>query len=105
MSAVGRRSGELSEQDVREINDYETSEHFSELDKAVLQYTTEVTNTPVRVSDDNFEVLKHHFTNKQLVELTANIAWENNRARLDHALGMESSGFYESKEDAVQLTT
>ena len=104
MSAVGRRSGELSEQDLREINDYATSGHFTEIEKAILQYTTEVTNTPVRISEENFAVLKHHFTNKQLVELTANIAWENNRARLDHALGMESNGFYELNEDTVQLT-
>ncbi len=29
----------------------------------------------------------------QLVELTAAIAWENYRARFDHAFGIEAQGF------------
>jgi hypothetical protein len=28
-----------------------------------------------------------------MVELTATIAWENYRARFDHALGIEAQGF------------
>jgi hypothetical protein len=30
-----------------------------------------------------------------MIELTATIAWENYRARFDHALGIESQGFSE----------
>lgn len=93
MSAVGRRSGELSDQDVHEIDNFASSDHFDEIDKAVLQYTTDITNTPVRIDDDNFAILKNHFSEKQLVELTANITWENYRARFDHAFGIGSAGF------------
>jgi alkylhydroperoxidase family enzyme len=94
MSAVGRRSGELSDDEIHEINDFQSSDCFSELDKAVLQFTTEVTNTPVRVCDSNYEILRQNFSEKQLVELTSAIAWENYRARYDHAFGVESSGFH-----------
>jgi len=40
-----------------------------------------------------FAELRRHFDEAQLVELTAAIAWENYRARFDHALGIEAQGF------------
>ncbi len=52
-----------------------------------------MTQTPVNVSEDLFAKLKICFTEPQLVELTATIAWENYRARFDHAFGIESEGF------------
>ena len=39
--------------------------------------------------------LKQHFDNRQLVELTSCIAWENYRARFDHTFGCEAEGFSE----------
>lgn len=97
MSAVGRRSDVLSEVDLREVDDFANSQHFNKLEKAVLQYSSEVTNTPVRVDDANFATLKEHFSEKQLVELTTTIVWENVRARFDHAFGIESAGFHSEK--------
>jgi len=52
-----------------------------------------MTQTPVVVSDVLFAKLREKFTEAQLVELTATIAWENYRARFDHALGIEAEGF------------
>jgi alkylhydroperoxidase family enzyme len=52
-----------------------------------------MTQTPVEVSDELFDSLRRHFTAKQLVEITSAIAWENYRARNNHALGVESEGF------------
>ena len=54
-----------------------------------------MTEPPVEVSDALFEALRPHFNEKQLVELTAVIAWENYRARFDHAFGIESMNFTE----------
>jgi hypothetical protein len=42
-----------------------------------------------------FSALRRHFHEAQLVELTASIAWENYRARFDHAFGIEAQGFSE----------
>ncbi len=42
-----------------------------------------------------FSELRKGFTDAQLVELTAAIAWENYRARFDHAFGVEAQGFSE----------
>ena len=93
MTAVSSRENNLSQAELADLNDFSNSEHFTEIEKAVLQYATEMTNTPVRIDEDNFSVLKKEFTAKQLVELTATIAHENFRARYNHAFGIGSADF------------
>ncbi len=68
---------------------------FSEIEKLALQYADAMTRTPVEVSDALFAQLQQHLNNAQLVELTAVIAWENYRARFNHAFGIESANFTE----------
>lgn len=91
---MGRNVG-VSEQQIRELQDFEASTAFSELEKAVLRYATAMTRTPVEVPEALFRDLEGQLDNKQLVELTSAIAWENYRARFDHAFGIESAGFTE----------
>ena len=59
----------------------------------MLRYAAQMTQTPVDVRDGTFHRLQEHFNDRQLVELTSCIAWENYRARFDHAFGIESEGF------------
>lgn len=47
----------------------------------------------MNVPDDLFAEFKKSLSDKQIVELTSAIAWENYRARNNHALGVESEGF------------
>jgi hypothetical protein len=54
-----------------------------------------MTLTPVEVPDELFVALRRHFNEAQMVELTAAIAWENYRARFNHAFGVEAQGFSE----------
>lgn len=54
-----------------------------------------MTRTPVDVSGDLVAELGKYFDEGQIVELTAQIAWENWRARFNHALGIEAHGFTE----------
>ena len=68
---------------------------FSPLEKLVIDYAVEVTKTPVEVPDALFAALREHFNDAQLVELTAEVAWENYRARFAHALEIEAQGFSE----------
>ena len=62
---------------------------------AVLRYADAMTLTPVEVSDELFDALRAIYDDRQLVELTSALAWENYRARFDHALGIEAEGFSE----------
>jgi alkylhydroperoxidase family enzyme len=72
---------------------YNSSALFSETERLVLEYADAVTQTPVEVADTLFAKLREKFTDAQLVELTATLAWENYRARFDHAFGVEAEGF------------
>ena len=61
----------------------------------MLDLVVAMTRTPVEVSDALIEDLRKDYDEKQLVELTAVIAWENFRARFNHAMGIESDDFSE----------
>jgi alkylhydroperoxidase family enzyme len=89
---VGRNEG-VTEEQLLALADFESSDAFSDVEKLMLRYASAMTQTPVEVPDELFDALKQHFNPKQLVELSSAIAWENYRARFDHAFGIESSGF------------
>jgi AhpD family alkylhydroperoxidase len=74
---------------------YETSPHFSALEKRVLEYAVLMTATPMVVPRVLFETLRAELGVPALVELTAAIAWENHRARFNHAFGATEEGFSE----------
>ena len=59
----------------------------------MLEYADSMTRVPVEVSDALFARLRERFSEVQLVELTSAIAWENYRARFDHAFGIEGENF------------
>ena len=77
------------------LPEYRDSDAFTRLEKLVIEYAERMTLTPVEVPDKLFAELRVHLDNAQLVELTATIAWENYRARFDHAFGIEAQGFSE----------
>jgi 4-carboxymuconolactone decarboxylase len=91
----------LTDEKLRALTDFENSADFSEVEKLALRYAVAMTETPVEVSDELFAELKRHFNNQQLVELTSAIAWENYRARFDHAFGIEAEGFSDVYVQAV----
>jgi alkylhydroperoxidase family enzyme len=91
-SAVGREAG-VTEQQICELPRYASSDAFSDLEKRVIDYAVEMTKTPVDVPEELFHALRVSLDSSQLVEITAAIAWENYRARFNHALGIEAQGF------------
>ncbi len=91
---MGRKAG-ITEAQLKDLAVYKQSASFSPLEKLVLDYAVEMTKTPVEVPDGLFAALRRHFDDAQLVELTAAIAWENYRARFDHAMGIKAQGFSE----------
>ena len=99
-SAVGRKEG-LTERQLMELADFEHSDAFNDLEKAVLRFATHLTLTPAEVPDDVFDALRPHFTSQQLVELTSAIAWENYRARFNRAFAVEAEGYAEGSVCAL----
>ena len=93
-SAISAEAG-VTEDDLRELGGYESSDRFSELEKLALDYATGMSRSPVQVPEDLFRQLTLHLSEAQLVELTNIIALENYRARFNWAFGLESQGFSE----------
>jgi alkylhydroperoxidase family enzyme len=91
-SAVSRKSG-VSMDKIEALSSYRNSALFSETERLVLEYADAMTQTPVEVGVTLFAKLRQKFSDAQLVELTATLAWENYRARFDHAFGVEAEGF------------
>lgn len=58
-----------------------------------LEYAERITYTDREVDDAFFAELKKHFTEPQLVELTAAVAFENFRSKFNPTLGVEAQGF------------
>jgi alkylhydroperoxidase family enzyme len=52
-----------------------------------------MTITGQKVTDELFAEARRHFSESQLVELTAAVALENFRSKFNVALGVESQGF------------
>jgi alkylhydroperoxidase family enzyme len=52
-----------------------------------------MTLTGQKVTDELFAEVRRHFSEAQVVELTAAVALENFRSKFNVALGVESQGF------------
>ena len=66
---------------------------FDPMERLALEMADCMTLGGQGVDDRLFERLKATFTEKQIVELAAAIAFENFRSRLNPALGIEAQGF------------
>jgi alkylhydroperoxidase family enzyme len=91
-SAVSRKLG-VTEQQLLDLASFETSPAFGHLERLVLRYATALSQTPADVSDELFAALREHFDERQMVELTSAIAWENYRARFNRAFDLAAEGF------------
>jgi alkylhydroperoxidase family enzyme len=72
---------------------FASSPHYSPAERIALAFAEAMTITGQKVTDDLFAEASRHFSEAQLVELTAAIALENFRSKFNVALGVESQGF------------
>jgi AhpD family alkylhydroperoxidase len=93
-SSIARKTG-LSDEQLLALPSYRENELFDELEKLVLDYAVGISRTPIDVPDALFASLREHFDERQMVELTNEIALENMRARFNTALGIGAAGFTE----------
>jgi len=86
---VGSELG-VAEEKILDLPNYAESPHYSERERAALEYADGITRTDREVSDEFFEKLKELFSEDELVELTATIAWENCSSKFNRALRVDS---------------
>jgi alkylhydroperoxidase family enzyme len=82
-----------SEAKIAEVTDAATSHLFGASEKTALEYAEAMTFTDRKVTDQLFARVRAHFTETQIVELTAAVALENFRSKFNVALGIEAQGF------------
>lgn len=86
---------------IQAVPGWRSSGLFSEPERLVLEYAEAMTATPPGVTDDLVEKLGAHLNEAQLVELTAIVAVENLRSRINSALGLTAQGFKDRCETGV----
>ena len=67
---------------------------FTDIERLVIELADAMVDRPANVSDDLYARLRNQFSEEQLLELGAQIAFENYRARLNRLFDVESDGLY-----------
>ena len=91
-SAVGRKTG-LTDSKIAAVSSGDPAP-FSENELLVLELADAMTETPSNISDELYGRLRQQFSEVQLLELSAHIALENYRARVNRVFDVKSDELY-----------
>jgi uncharacterized peroxidase-related enzyme len=83
----GLKAG-VTEQQIQEIDSYESSSAFSPVEKAVLHYADELTRT-AKTSDAVMQELKKYLSEPQIVDLNLTVGVANLTNRFNMSLGTD----------------
>jgi len=78
---------------VAHLPDWRASDVYTEVERLVLEYGECMTITGETVDEALFASLGEHFSEPEIVELTAGIAMENFRSKFNAPLMVMSQGF------------
>ncbi|AYY15029.1 carboxymuconolactone decarboxylase family protein [Actinobacteria bacterium YIM 96077] len=87
---------------LRDVPRWRDSDVYTDLERRVMDYTEAMTTTPPEVTDEMVTALIDDLGRAAFVELTAMVAHENFRSRINSALGLTSQGFKEQCEVPAQ---
>ncbi len=86
---------------LQQIDTYATSPAYTPQERLAIAYADAMSTSPVSVTDEQVAELRAEFGDRGVVELTYQIALENQRARFNSALDITDQGF--TSGDACQL--
>jgi alkylhydroperoxidase family enzyme len=89
---VGRKAG-LSDEKLLAVGGNDLAV-FNDIERLVIELADAMVATPSNVSDHLYSRLRNHFSEEQLLELGAQIAFENYRARLNRVFTVASDELY-----------
>lgn len=78
---------------LHDVPRWRASDAYSPRERLVLEYAEAMTATPPTVTDELADALRADLGEKAFVELTAIVAQENYRSRVNAAFGLTSQGF------------
>ncbi len=97
---MSSRAG-VADEKLLDIPNYRTSSIFTEREKIALEYADRITITELDVSDAFFAQVQQHFSDDEIVELTATIAWENCSSKFNRALRVDSQCLWKCQKDTT----
>lgn len=74
---------------------------FNDTESLVIELADAMAETPSNISDDLYSRLRTQFSEDQLMYLSAQIAFENFRARLNRVFNMGSDDLYQPASGAA----
>ena len=89
---MGRKAG-LSDEKLRAVPGDDRTP-FTDTERLVIELADAMTDTPANVSDEFYARLRKQFSEEQLMQLGAQIAFENYRARWNRIFNVESDNLY-----------
>jgi len=101
-SATAMKRG-VSKEKLLALADFNKSDLFSSKEKAALNYAEAVTYSERELTDDQFNVLREHFNEDAIVELTGLIAFQNMSSKFNAALDVEAQGFCEIPQQTKRI--
>ena len=90
---MGRKAG-LSDEKLRAVPENDLTP-LNDTERLVIELADALTNTPSDVSDELYARLRNQFSEEQLMQLAAQIAFENYRARWNRLFIVESDNLYQ----------
>jgi alkylhydroperoxidase family enzyme len=97
---VGRKAGLTDEKLRAVLGDNRTP--FNDTERLVIELADAMTDMPADVSDNLYARLHNQFSEEQLMQLGAQIAFENYRARWNRIFNVESDNLYTPDADQSQ---
>lgn len=88
----------MSNEKLLALADYATNELFDVRERTAFEYAERITITNQDVTDELFGRLRQVFSEDEIVELTATIAWENCSSKFNRALRVDSQQLWKCKE-------
>ena len=85
----------LATEKIESLADYADSPLYTEAERTALAYADAMTITGRDVSDELFARLRAGYTDDEIVELTAVIAWENSSSKFNRALRVPSQKLWQ----------
>jgi len=98
---VGRKAG-LTDEKLLALKGEDLSV-FTDMERLVIELADAMASTPANVSDELYGRLRDKFSEEQLLQLSAQIAFENYRARLNRVFDVESDNLCESRVERSRL--
>lgn len=90
-SVLAKRVGSMDK--VEALESWRSSDLFSDMERAVLNYAEAMTDSRLQVDDSMVEQLRQWYDDDGIVELTGLIAFQNLSSKFNSALDMPPQGF------------